>query len=107
MAVTKAALDPNQIVKVKLNTRMAGPEGVFFPGQTLEMNLSKAVDLVAGNYAEFAEPEKFVEIVSAAQDKNAAQVAKEAQDKANAQIEKAQAQIEKVKARQEAVAESK
>ena len=103
MAVTKAALDPNQIVKVKLNTRMAGPEGVFFPGQTLEMNLSKAVDLVA----EFAEPEKFVEIVSAAQDKNAAQVEKEAQDKANAQIEKAQAQIEKVKARQEAVAESK
>ena len=99
MAISKN-IDLDQKVKVKLNTRMACPDGVFAPGSTIEMALGKAVELVAARYAEFDEPEKYGDLVAQAEEPNAAIVAKRAEDKAAKLIEKAEAKIEKVKAKQ-------
>lgn len=38
-------------MRVRMNTVMAGPAGIVFPGQVLDVALSLARDLVAGRYA--------------------------------------------------------
>ncbi len=45
-------------MKIKLNTTMAGPEGVFFPDSVIDVNEKQAKLLIAGDYAEAIEPEE-------------------------------------------------
>lgn len=43
-------------MKIKLKTLMAGPDGVFQPGDVRDVSREQAIALVAGGYAEAFEP---------------------------------------------------
>ena len=44
------------MIKIKLISRMAGPEGNFAPGSILDVEKNVALDLVNGGHAELLEP---------------------------------------------------
>jgi hypothetical protein len=44
------------MIKIKLLSRMAGPDGNHAEGSILDVEIKQALELVNGNYAELLEP---------------------------------------------------